>query len=98
MALDIFLKLGDVKGESADKTHRKGIDVINWSWAMTNAGSAQVGNGAGSGKGETKDTEITKYVDTSSPKLMLACCNGIHFPKRTPHRAQVRRALTDRVL
>jgi len=34
MALDIFLKLGDVKGESADKTHRKEIDAINWSWGI----------------------------------------------------------------
>jgi type VI secretion system secreted protein Hcp len=79
MALDIFLKLGDVKGESVDKTHRKGIDVVNWSWGMMNAGSAQVGDGAGSGKGEVRDLEITKYVDTSSPKLMLACCDGTHF-------------------
>ena len=47
---------------------------------MTNAGSAQVGNGAGSGKGDAKDLEITKHVDTSSPKLMLACCDGTHFP------------------
>jgi type VI secretion system secreted protein Hcp len=78
MALDIFLKLGDVKGESVDKTHRKEIDVVNWSWGM-NAGSAQVGDGAGSGKGEVRDLEITKYVDTSSPKLMLACCDGTHF-------------------
>jgi type VI secretion system secreted protein Hcp len=80
MALDIFLKLGDLKGESTDKTHRKEIDVINWSWGMTNAGSAHVGGGAGVGKGDVKDLEVTKYVDTSSPKLMLACCQCTHFP------------------
>jgi type VI secretion system secreted protein Hcp len=27
-----------------------------------------------------QDIQVTKYVDSSSPKLMLACCNGKHFP------------------
>ena len=57
MALDIFLKLENVTGESADKTHRKEIDVINWSWGLMNAGSAHVGGGAGIGKGEVQDLE-----------------------------------------
>jgi len=34
MALDIFLKLDTVVGESADKIHRKEIDVLFWSWGM----------------------------------------------------------------
>jgi len=80
MALDIFLKLENVTGESADKTHRKEIDVINWSWGLMNTGSAHIGGGAGMGKGEVRDLEVTKFVDTSSAKLMLACCSGTHFP------------------
>lgn len=80
MALDIFLKIENLTGESADKAHRKEIDVINWSWGMANAGSAHVGGGAGTGKGEVKNLDVTKCVDSSSPKLMLACCSGTHFP------------------
>jgi type VI secretion system secreted protein Hcp len=80
MALDIFLKLDTVVGESADKTHRKEIDVLFWSWGMLNTGSAHAGGGAGTGKGYVKDLTVTKYVDKSSPALMLGCCSGTHYP------------------
>jgi Type VI secretion system effector, Hcp len=76
MALDIFLKLDTVVGESADKTHRKEIDVLFWSWGMLNTGSAHAGGGAGTGKGYVKDLTVTKYVDKSSPALMLGCCSA----------------------
>jgi len=35
MAVDMFIKIGDVDGESADKTHAKEIDVLAWSWGMS---------------------------------------------------------------
>jgi type VI secretion system secreted protein Hcp len=34
MAVDIFIKIGDIKGESMDKAHKDEIDVLNWSWGM----------------------------------------------------------------
>jgi type VI secretion system secreted protein Hcp len=40
MAVDMFLKLDGVNGESKDKVHGKEIDVLSWSWGMTNSGSA----------------------------------------------------------
>ena len=76
MAVDMFLKLDGVTGESKDKVHSKEIDVLVWSWGMTNDGSAQIGGGAGSGKVNVQDIAITKFVDSSSPQLMLACCKG----------------------
>src|SRR5271166_2791976 len=79
MAVDMFLKLDGVTGESKDKVHSKDIDVLVWSWGMRNDGSAQVGGGAGSGKVNVQDIAITKFVDSSSPQLMLACCKGTHY-------------------
>src|SRR5271163_751857 len=79
MAVDMFLKLNGVKGESKDKVHTKEIDVLAWSWGMSNSGTAHVGGGAGSGKVNVQDITISKYVDSSSPKLILACCNGTHY-------------------
>jgi type VI secretion system secreted protein Hcp len=79
MAVDMFLKLDGVDGESKDKKHTKEIDVLAWSWGMANSGSAHVGGGAGAGKVNVQDVSVTKYVDSSSPKLMLACCNGTHY-------------------
>jgi type VI secretion system secreted protein Hcp len=79
MAVDMFLKLDGVNGESKDKVHGKEIDVLSWSWGMTNSGSAHYGAGAGSGKAHVQDLTVTKYVDRSSPNLMLSCCNGKHY-------------------
>jgi type VI secretion system secreted protein Hcp len=79
MAVDMFLKLDGVKGESKDKAHGQDIDILSWSWGMSNSGSAHQGSGAGSGKVNVQDVSITKYIDSSSPKLMLSCCDGKHF-------------------
>jgi type VI secretion system secreted protein Hcp len=79
MAVDMFLKLDGVTGESKDKVHTNEIDVLAWSWGMSNSGTAHVGGGAGSGKVNVQDLTFTKYVDSSSSKLMLNCCNGQHF-------------------
>jgi hypothetical protein len=43
----MFPEIDDVKGESKDKTHAKQIDVLSWSWGMSNNGSAHVGGDAG---------------------------------------------------
>lgn len=79
MAVDMFLKLDTVDGESKDKAHAKEIDVLAWSWGMSNSGSAHTGGGAGAGKVNVNDISITKYIDRSSPNLMQACCDGKHF-------------------
>ena len=87
MAMDMFIKIGDLKGESRDKVHGAGgkesIDVLAWSWGLSNSGSAQVGGGAGAGKCNVQDLSFTKYIDKSSPDLMLAACNGKHYPTAT---------------
>ena len=79
MAVDMFLKIEGVKGEANDKSHKEEIDILAWSWGMSNSGSAHLGGGAGAGKVNIQDLSITKYIDKSSPELMLAACNGKHF-------------------
>jgi type VI secretion system secreted protein Hcp len=77
----MFLKITgpDVKGESLDNSHGKEIDILAWSWGMSNSGTAHMGGGAGAGKVNVQDMSVTKYVDASSHALMLACCNGQHY-------------------
>jgi type VI secretion system secreted protein Hcp len=77
--MDMFIKIGDLKGESRDKTHAGEIDVLAWSWGMSNSGSAQISGGAGAGKVNVQDVSFTKWIDKCSPDLMLACCNGKHY-------------------
>ena len=81
MAVDMFIKIGDIKGEARDKTNKEWIDVLAWSWGMSNSGSAHMGGGAGAGKVNVQDLSFTKYIDASSATLQLACCNGKHYDK-----------------
>jgi type VI secretion system secreted protein Hcp len=43
MALDMFVQIGKLKGESVDKVHAGKTDVLAWSWGVSNSGSAHVG-------------------------------------------------------
>jgi type VI secretion system secreted protein Hcp len=81
MAVDMFMKVGQIKGESKDKVHKDEFDVLSWSWGMSNSGSAQQGSGMGAGKVNVQDLTFTKYIDKGSPDLMLDCCNGKHIDK-----------------
>ena len=80
MAVDMFLKLGDLKGESVDGSHKDEMDILAWSWGMSQSGTTHMGGGGGSGKVSVQDLSVTKYVDKCSPALMLACCDGTHYP------------------
>jgi type VI secretion system secreted protein Hcp len=83
MAVDMFIKIDTVDGESRDKVHKKEIDVLAWSWGISNSGSAHTGGGAGAGKCNIQDISFTKWVDSATPKLALACCDGKHFTSAT---------------
>jgi type VI secretion system secreted protein Hcp len=80
MAVDMFLKLGDLKGESIDETHKDETLVLAWSWGMSQSGSTHTGTGGGAGKVNVQDLSLTKYVDKASPAMQLACCGGTHYP------------------
>jgi type VI secretion system secreted protein Hcp len=81
MAVDMFLELEGVKGESVDKVHKGKIDILAWSWGLSNTGTMHHGSGGGAGKAAFQDISITKYIDVASPDLMLYCANGKHFTK-----------------
>lgn len=80
---DIFLKFQDIQGEAQDADHTNEIDVISWSWGMTQSGSAHVGGGAGTGKVSVRDVTVVKYVDKSTPNLVKHCCAGTHWGEAT---------------
>jgi type VI secretion system secreted protein Hcp len=79
MAVDMFIKIDDVKGEAADDKHKGEIDVLAWSWGASQSGSMHVGGGGGSGKASFQDLSFTKYVDKATPMLLKVCANGKHF-------------------
>lgn len=79
MAVYITLKIDDVDGESKIQGHEGEIDVLAWSWGMSQSGSMHVGGGGGTGKVSIQDVSITKYIDKASTNLMRKCCNGSHL-------------------
>lgn len=82
-AVDFFLKIEGVEGESTHEQHRGEIEVSSWSWGATNSSSALGSGGAGAGKANFQDISITKSVDKATPKLMLLCAQGKHIPSAT---------------
>jgi len=84
MASDIFLKIGDIKGESIDDKHKDEIDVMSFSWGVTQTGSAfGGGGGAGAGKAQFNDFHFVSNTSKASPKLFLACASGEHIKDAT---------------
>jgi type VI secretion system secreted protein Hcp len=79
MSVDAFLKLDDLKGESVVDGHEDEIQILSWNWGMSQQGTTHRGSGGGAGKVDVSDIMINKFVDTASPNLTLACCNGKHF-------------------
>lgn len=80
-AQDMFLCIEGVEGETQDPAYPGCIDVLAWSWGMSNSGSTTVGGIGGEGKVNVQDISLTKWIDKSSPDLMLLTANGKHFPK-----------------
>jgi type VI secretion system secreted protein Hcp len=46
---------------------------------VNQTGTMGHGTGGGAGKVHINDISVTKYLDKSTPELMLACCNGKHI-------------------
>jgi type VI secretion system secreted protein Hcp len=82
MAVDIFAKLGDIKGESTDAKHKDEIEVLSFSWGVTSAAHAG-GAGGGAGKAAFQDLVLVHRIDKASPQLLQACATGKHLPDAT---------------
>lgn len=81
MAVDMFIKMEGIDGESKDSAHEGEVDVLAWSWGMSQSGSMHMGGGGGSGKVNVQDLSFTHYIDKASGNLMLYCANGKHIPE-----------------
>ena len=81
MAVDFFLKIDGIPGESKDSKHKDEIDIISWSWGESQTGTSSFGGGGGSGKISMQDFHFTMKVNKATPKLQEACALGTHIPK-----------------
>jgi len=83
MAADIFAKLGDIKGESLDSKHKDEVEVLSWSWGVSQTGTPGTGGGGGAGKATFNDFSFLHRIDKASPNLLKACATGEHIKEAT---------------
>jgi len=81
MASDIFAKIGDIKGESQDSKHKDEIEVLSYSWGVTNPANIKAGGGAS--KTTFTDLSFLHSIDKASPNLLKACATGAHLKEAT---------------
>jgi type VI secretion system secreted protein Hcp len=72
-AVDMFLKIDDVLGESRDSVHGDEIDILAWSWGSSTNGRCI----------NLQDVSVTKWVDLSSPTLLMGQIMGRVYDKAT---------------
>lgn len=81
MAIDMFLMLKGITGESQDHKHKGEIDIDSFSFNVMQAGSGSRSGGSGSGKADFGDITVTKLIDKATPTLVNHCATGEHIPE-----------------
>ncbi|MBM2852874.1 MAG: type secretion system tube protein Hcp [Candidatus Nitrosotenuis sp.] len=78
-AVDMFIKIKDIPGESSDKNHNKEIDILSLSWSS----AMQSSRDGAAGKASAEEFSITKYIDKATPKLFESLATGKHIEEAT---------------
>ena len=83
MAVDMFIKIGDIKGESLDSKHKDEIEVLSFSWGISDVSKkpGTPGKLSPARKVAVQDFSIVKMMDSSSPVLIGKTCEGVHIPE-----------------
>ncbi len=78
MAIDMYLKVDGVTGESKDSNHTGWTDITSFSWGATQPGNMAVGGGGGAGKVAFNDLHISAKIDKSVTAILKNCASGKH--------------------
>ncbi|MEO7496607.1 MAG: type VI secretion system tube protein Hcp [Massilia sp.] len=83
MAIDVYLQIDGIKGESQDDKHKDWIEVTTVQWGIHQPRSATASTGGGhtSERAELSDLSFSKITDLSSPILLQTCAMGKTIPK-----------------
>jgi type VI secretion system secreted protein Hcp len=75
-AVDYFLKIDGIDGESTEIGHKGELEIESWSWGVSSAS----GNGASrAGKPCVASFNFSKRVDKATPQLMANAVSGMHI-------------------
>jgi len=79
--LEIFLKIGSIKGEADVVGFEDQIEVVGISWGVNQSGGRPSQAGKESSRPSVRDLVIYKYVDAATPILWADCCTAKIIPK-----------------
>ena len=82
-ASDYLLKIDGIKGESTASSHKDTIEILSFSWGVSNQGSFSSGGGGGAGKVSFQDLHFSAPVSKASPLLFKRAVTGQHIKKAT---------------
>jgi type VI secretion system secreted protein Hcp len=87
MAIDVYLHIDGIKGESADETHRDWIEclAVHWGLRQPKSATSSTAGGHTSERCEHGEIVITKIADLSTPILLQTCATGRTIPKARMH-------------
>jgi type VI secretion system secreted protein Hcp len=83
LAIDAYLHIEGIKGESNDDKHKDWIECTSaiWSVLQPKSATASTGGGHTAERCEHGDLVISKLADLSSPVLLQTCSSGKTIPK-----------------
>lgn len=78
MAIDVYLHIEGIKGESRDDKHKDWIECasVNWGICQPRSATASTGGGHTAERAELQEITLSKVADLSSPILMQYCAMG----------------------
>jgi type VI secretion system secreted protein Hcp len=83
MAIDVYLQIDGIKGESTDDAHKGWIECegVNWSLTQPKSATASTAGGHTAERVELSDVTFHKIADLASPILAQHCAMGKTIPK-----------------
>ena len=83
MAIDVYLYIDGIKGESTDDRHKDWIECKSVTFGVDQPKSATASTGGGhtAERCEHRDIVFTKLADLASPILLQTCSAGRTIPK-----------------
>lgn len=83
-ALDAFIEIAGIKGESTDEAHKDQIEVLSYRHGVAQAGGQASGSGGGNiGRAMHSDFTFMKHIDVASTSIYQRACNGEVIDKVT---------------
>ncbi|TFW32454.1 Hcp family type VI secretion system effector [Massilia horti] len=83
MAIDAYLQIADIKGESNDEKHKGWIEVRNVDWSVNQPRATSISTAGGhtNAKADLSVVSFDKLADLASPILFQHCAMGKTIPK-----------------